>query len=307
MSVTPSDTRKTLRVVMPQWQGGINAPYYFGSHLLNYLAGPSSDPTVVVPVPSPTSEAGQQGLRAERGIAARAAVVGQARAAASLIAAHTPDRIVTFGGDCGVSVAPFGYLLHRYRGEKIGLLHLDAHPDVSTPAESSRAHMHVLANLMGLGDTDLTALVPSPVPAARVLIAGLTEPLLTHESAFLRDHKIRTMGPEGVKVRQGEAIAAWVRAQGLTHLVVHFDLDVLDPASFHSLLFNNPRQTAGERAALAEVAQGKVRLQEVADMLKTVEKVAKIVGLTYSGFFPWDAMHLAEVMRNGPILNKSKI
>lgn len=31
-------TKKTLRLTFPQWQGGINPPYYEGSHILDWLA-----------------------------------------------------------------------------------------------------------------------------------------------------------------------------------------------------------------------------------------------------------------------------
>src|SRR3546814_987501 len=72
---------------------------------------------------------------------------------------HAPDRIVTLGGDCLVDLAPMAYLSRRY-GEKLGVLWLDAHPDVMSAAEFSHAHAHVLALLLGRGDEAFTAEVP---------------------------------------------------------------------------------------------------------------------------------------------------
>ncbi|WP_233711056.1 hypothetical protein [Lederbergia citrisecunda] len=41
---------KTLRLLMPQWQGGYNPTYYLGALLLNWLAPASDDVQVEVPV-----------------------------------------------------------------------------------------------------------------------------------------------------------------------------------------------------------------------------------------------------------------
>jgi arginase len=43
----------TLRLNMPQWQGGNRHDYYFGSELLAWLAPPANGPVETVPVPEP--------------------------------------------------------------------------------------------------------------------------------------------------------------------------------------------------------------------------------------------------------------
>src|SRR3546814_2444153 len=82
------------------------------------------------------------------------------------------DRIVTLGGDCLVDLAPMAYLSRRY-GEKLGVLWLDAHPDVMSAAEFSHAHAHVLGLLLGRGDEAFTAEVPRKLDARQVMIAGM--------------------------------------------------------------------------------------------------------------------------------------
>lgn len=42
--------RSTLRLVMPQWQGGNDPAYYLGSRLLAWLAPESNDETIEVPI-----------------------------------------------------------------------------------------------------------------------------------------------------------------------------------------------------------------------------------------------------------------
>ena len=68
----------TLRLNMPQWQGGNRQDYFLGAGLLAWLALPADGPveTVFVPEPRPG-----ESLRIENGIVARKAVLGQARAA----------------------------------------------------------------------------------------------------------------------------------------------------------------------------------------------------------------------------------
>jgi arginase len=54
------------------------------------------------------------------------------------------------------------YLNQRYGG-KIGVLWVDAHPDVMTPRDHPNPHAHVLGALLGMGDPDLTGEVEIPL------------------------------------------------------------------------------------------------------------------------------------------------
>jgi len=143
----------TLRLLMPQWQGGASPAYSFGAKLLAWLAPPAGNtPQVEVPVePYKGVE-----LPLEDGVAARTVLLQQLRAASKIIEAHQPKRIIVFGGDCLVSQAPFAYLNERYEGN-LGVLWLDAHPDISTPEMFSHEHAMVLGNLLGHGDPVFSA------------------------------------------------------------------------------------------------------------------------------------------------------
>ena len=60
-----------------------------------------------------------------------------------MIERENPDKIITIGGNCIVSLAPFDYLHGKY-GDT-GIIWLDAHPDVSTPQDGyAYAHAMVL-------------------------------------------------------------------------------------------------------------------------------------------------------------------
>ncbi len=103
----------TLRLIMPQWQGGNVHDYYFGSELLAWLAPVANGPVETVPVPEPKPG---ETLDVENGIVTRAALLQQAPAARHAIEKHRPDRIVTLGGDCLIDLAPMAYLNTRYGG-----------------------------------------------------------------------------------------------------------------------------------------------------------------------------------------------
>src|SRR5262245_26463713 len=147
-----AQTGSTLRLIMSQWQGGNLPAYYFGSQLLAWLAPAAKGPVETVPVQEPEASAA---LGIENGMRARSIVVRQAREARQAIMKHQPARVLTLGGDCLVDLAPIAYLNQRYGG-KLGVLWVDAHPDVMTPRDYPNAHAHVLGALLGRGDPDLT-------------------------------------------------------------------------------------------------------------------------------------------------------
>ncbi|MFJ5624781.1 phosphotransferase [Peribacillus loiseleuriae] len=63
---------KTLRLLIPQWQGGNNPAYFLGAHLLNWLAPNTNDIQEEVPVALI-----EDGLEVEKGIFARRTLLKQ--------------------------------------------------------------------------------------------------------------------------------------------------------------------------------------------------------------------------------------
>jgi len=167
----PDTGAKLLRLHMPQWQGGNLAEYHLGSRLLSWLLPAAQGPEEIVPVPLPDGEAV---LELQDGIVAKRPLLEQARAARAAIEKHQPDKVLTIGGDCLVDLAPIAYLNKRYVGE-LGVLWIDAHPDVQSPRDSRHGHAHVLAMLLGKGDPDFVGEVEVPLASSQVMYAGLDE------------------------------------------------------------------------------------------------------------------------------------
>ena len=286
------DPKNVLRLNMPQWQGGDRPDYRIGARALAAIAPDAQGPEETVPVPP----AWEDKRPVIDGIVSRRALLEQLAAARSAIARHSPQAIVTLGGDCHVDLAPIAYLSERY-ADDLAVLWVDAHPDVMGPAQFQYAHAHVLAMLMGEGDPEFVKNVPRPVDPSRVLYIGLTE-TTSFESEFIQKHKLAHLSPEDM-AGSHEPVIEWLRASGAKQVAVHFDLDVLDPALYDFLLFHDP--TAAPNA-FDGVAKGRMRFAEVASILNAVAKEAEIVGLAVTEYMPWSAIELSKSLRTLPLL-----
>lgn len=285
--------KTTLRLIMPQWQGGNLHNYYFGSQLLAWLAPVANGPVETVPVPAPQSG---ETLAVENGIVARSAIVQQARAARQAIEKHHPDRIVTLGGDCLIDLAPMAYLNTRYGGN-LCVLWVDAHPDVLTPQASAHGHTYVLAALLGKGDADVVGEVDTPVKPARVMYAGL-DAWTAVEGEVINALGLRHAGADAL-AESSAPVLEWVASEGITQLAVHFDVDVLDPKKFGPLLFNNPDAPPD---ALPGVPRGRMTPDQVVRLLQDVAAACDLVGLAIAEYMPWEAITTRNLLRKLPLL-----
>ncbi|CBJ41103.1 Arginase/agmatinase/formiminoglutamase (plasmid) [Ralstonia solanacearum CMR15] len=283
---------RTLRLLMPQWQGGNNPPYHFGAQLLAWLAPPADGPVETVDI----APHGADPLPTERGIVGRSALLAQLRSARECIDRHRPDRIVVLGGDCLVDLAPFAYLNERYDGD-LAVLWIDAHPDVMTPRDFRHAHAMVLGNLLGEGDPDFVAAVRRPLRPTHVMHAGLQETLPV-EAAFIRRLGLRHAGPDAL-AEHSQPVLRWLRETGARHVAIHFDLDVLDPTRFRSLLFANPAAPAG---AFDGVARGAMSIDQVVRLIQDVAQAADVVGLGIAEHLPWDALAMKAMLERLPLI-----
>lgn len=151
---------KTIRLVYPQWQGGhvhalipeikdttaASQGYVLGAQLLNFLAPASNTDTYTVPV----SMAPER--KVQDGVYDRDVIAEQTHVAIETLKKANPDCIVTLGGECSVSVAPFTYLANKYEGD-VAMIWIDAHPDITLPGEAYPGyHAMAVTACMGLGD-----------------------------------------------------------------------------------------------------------------------------------------------------------
>ncbi|MEJ3719569.1 arginase family protein [Paenibacillus polymyxa] len=300
---------KTIRLLMPQWQGGNNPNYSFGAELLAWLAPDNDQPLIHVPVQAYNGTP----LDNENGMNGRKQLLEQLEAAHHLIDAHKPDRIVMFGGDCLVEQAPFAYLNERYGGE-LGLIWIDAHSDLVRYVGYDNGHTLPLGNLLGEGDEEFAKHVKVPLKPENVFIAGLAAPTEEETKIFSEAFQklgvtttesdteviqrlgIRTAGTKEL-TSSTNSIKEWIKESDIKHLAIHLDLDVLDPKAFRSLLFANPEAPFNLSPA------GTMQMPQLLHLIKELSEETDVVGLGITEHMPWDAINLKNLLGEIPILN----
>lgn len=278
---------RTLRLTFPQWQGGNMTEYVMGARLLNWISPKSSN---VVECEVPILEPDGKELEEEDGVLGRTAIKQQFLSAASIIESISPDRIITFGGDCHVSQAPFAYLNEKYKS-KVGILWLDTHPDISNLDMFNQENAMVLGNLMGEGDPDFSQYVKCPFASDMVLYGGIIEHTMTDEEKTIVTKKhVSIIPPEELK-RSTKQVCQWIKDKKIEYLAVHFDLDVTSPSLFRGQL------TAKPGGSPIETPEGTLTLDIVQRIINDVAKETDLVGLTISEHIPWDVINLQNFMK----------
>lgn len=276
--------QKVIRLIAPDWQGGNKKEYYFGAKLLSFIAPRNSnqkDIRLDIEEPSDTK------LTKENGVIAQFAVRRNVQLATKVLEEEKPDKVITFGGSCLISQAPFDYL-HGIYGEKLGIIWLDAHPDISTPNEYYHEHAMVLGNLLGAGDPILSQDVKFPFLPKQFLHVGLQK-LLECEEKLFQELKIeyKIQDEESLNFTQ---IQEWIERNGFTKIAIHLDLDVLDPKLFRCLYFSEPNITEFPSSA------GKMTLEELLEILLNLFKENDVVGFSIAEFLPWDIINLKNLL-----------
>src|SRR5215472_2450088 len=286
----------TLRLVWPQWQGGgvesirtqfsevpfeeSRRGYAVGAAVLNAVLPAHRGPTALVPV-----EMGGRGLDKKDGIEAKEAVIAQLAGALEVIGRHSPQRILTLGGECSVSVAPFSWLADRY-GDDLAVLWIDAHPDVGTPTSHySGFHAMAVAVLTGHGDPDVHRLLPATLDSSRVALVGLhswTEDDFPNAARW----GISSFRPDELHL-SSQPLLDWRKRVGCSRVAIHFDVDVVDS---NEIVFGLGAEPDG------------LTSNEVRRLVADVSAVADVVGLTIAEFVPRQVIRLQQALRDFPLI-----
>ncbi|MEO1771796.1 arginase family protein [Candidatus Enterococcus ferrettii] len=286
-------SKKTIRLLFPQWQGGNNRDYYFGAELLAHIV-PQNEQEKLIRIP--VNQAFDQPLPIEHGIEGASQLMEQLTATTEILEEENPDKIIILGGDCAVSQAPFDYLAGRYKNN-LGILWLDAHPDVATIKDSTRDHEMVLGNLLGKGAPLFAHKVKNVINPENVFFAGLIYDELRPRDQEVNRLNLRHAAPEKLR-ENSQPILEWIQENQIKELAVHFDLDVLSPQDFRSIYPAEPHLKEFDAAI------GSLTLQEVTRILTDTSKQTDIVGLSIAEHMPWDAINLRKALSQISIFNE---
>lgn len=266
---------KTIRLLYPDYLSGGLETYYFGAKLLAHIL-PENEKQPLLEVKIAPPDGKQRDVSG--GIYARDEVVAGIKQAAEVIEAAKPDKIITIGGNCIVSQAPFDYLHGIY--DNVGIIWIDAHPDVSTAKDGyPNAHAMVLGSLMGHGDSVLSGLMKNhKFGADELLYVGLQE-LHGYQEKFLKDMNVDYRIQTEAFISDDE-INNFIRR--FDHILVHLDIDVLDASLFHSTYFAN-KDLVGDGSG-----SGRMTMEKLACVLKCITENADVVGFTIAEYLPFD-------------------
>jgi len=285
-----------LRLLWPQWQGAGTssvaalAPefplyvarrgYTVGTAVLEAVLPPHDGPTVSAPVAM-----SDEGLEEREGVEAKAVILEQLARALELIRRHHPARILTLGGECSVSVAPFSELARRY-GDDLAIVWIDAHPDVGTPhSEYPGYHAMAVATLTGHGDPDVQELLPATFSPERVALVGLHS-WAEDDFPNIAEWGIQSFGPDELR-ESAQPLLEWIALTGCSRVVIHFDVDAVDSDEIVLGLGMEPN---GLTSA------------EVRRIVADVDGAVEVVGFTLAEFIPREVMHLRQILNGFPLV-----
>lgn len=286
---------RTIRLIYPQWQGGIIARwipelsesdaatgYCIGARLLNFLAPAATGQEVVtVPVAQEIAE-----REVVDGVSDRDIIARQTAAALDILRIKQPDRIVTLGGECSVSVVPFTYLLDKYEGD-VAMIWLDAHPDITLPGDVYPGyHAMAVTAAMGLGDKKIVGQLPAKFDGSRILFVGLRDWERDEIVERQKQLGIRHLMPADVR-ENSRKITEWLRRCGASHVVVHFDMDVLDPA---------------EIVPAVGVCEDGLKTAEAVRIINDIAQEKDLVGLTVAEPMPRTAIRIKNMLQGLPLM-----
>ena len=286
---------KTIRLIYPQWQGGditrwipeISDPalvargYYLGAQLLDFLAPDNGQPKFTVPVNTEAKE-----RKAVDGVLDRDDIALQTKAALDILNVEKPDKIVTLGGECSVSVAPFTYLADKYKDD-VAMIWIDAHPDITLPGDVYTGyHAMAVTACMGLGDKAIVSQLPARISPEKILLVGLRDWERDEIKARQQEYGIKHLSPEDVAT-DSSAVIDWLKKCKASRVVVHFDMDVLDPAEII--------------AAVGVVPDG-MKMADVVRVINDIASEKELVGLTVTEPMPRIAIRLKSMLAQLPML-----
>ena len=279
---------KTIRLVIPDWQAGDNPVYELGAKVLKAIA-PENKNQKTITVKTVHSTKPQ---KMENGVRGQSSILKNLKNTKEVILKEKPDSIITFGGNCLVSQQPISYLNGIY-GEKMGVIWIDAHPDISTPDVYYNEHAMVVGNLLHCGDSVIQKEVNHPLKPNQIYYAGLQE-VTPAEKDLLSQAGVEYKIEESHELDPAE-VRKWIKKNNFEYLYIHLDVDVMDPSPsvFYATYFNNP-----ELKKIPENAvRGKIEREAIWRYIGDLSNEFDLAGFTIAEYLPWSAKQMLDLMK----------
>lgn len=284
----------TIRLIYPQWQGGnisslvsdlsiedSSKGYILGSFLLNFLAPETKNETYTVPIDKKISK-----RQEKEGILDYKIIIKQSKKALEIIKKANPDKILTFGGECSTSVIPFTYLNKKYNNDT-AVIWIDAHPDITLPYDNYNGyHAMAVSAIMGKVNKNINKILPSFIDPSRILFLGLRDWEREEIKIRQKEYKIKHLINKDIN-KNSNKILSWIKSTGAKNVMIHFDLDVLDPKEII--------------AAVGVVPCG-LKINEVIRIINDISKEYNLIALTIAEPMPKVAIKLKNMLNQLPLI-----
>ena len=136
------------------------------------------------------------------------------------------------------------------------------------------------------GWNDIVSSFPAAIPTDKILFVGLRDWEREQIKDRQKEYGIKHLTLEEVSNNSDEVIK-WLKQTGAKHVVIHFDMDVLDPAEII--------------AAVGVVPNG-MKIAEVVRVINDIDKNFDIVGLTVAEPMPRTAIKLRKMLNQLPMM-----
>lgn len=220
------------------------------------------------------------------GVLDRDIIVRQTRTALDMLRVSNPDKIVTLGGECSVSVVPFTYLAEKYDND-VAVIWIDAHPDITLPGDVYPGyHAMAVTACMGYGDKRILEELPAKIFPSKILLVGLRNWERDEIKERQQQYGIKHLSPQDV-AQNSDAIKSWLKACGASKVVIHFDMDALDPTEIIAAVGTDPDG---------------MKMEEVIRVINDIAAEKELVGLTIAEPMPRTAIRIKNMLNQLPLL-----
>ncbi|WP_289622197.1 arginase family protein, partial [Bacteroides congonensis] len=146
-------------------------------------------------------------------------------------------------------------------------------------------HAMALTACMGMGDEEIMGLLPGKVDTSKTLLVGLRS---WDEGMKERQQELGVKGLSPKEVANDSSeIMEWLKNTGVSKVVIHFDMDALDPA---------------EIIAAVGVEPDGMKIKEAVRVINDISSEYDLVGLTVAEPMPRIAIKLRNMLNQLPLL-----
>lgn len=296
---------QTLRLIYPQWQGGdivrwfedlspseAARGYILGAEILRILTDSISaqytQNTAIVEIEKDFTLDSLGQRIPKDGIVDKEVLMRQSQSAFRILNQKQPQKILTLGGECASSVPPFSYLAKLY-GEQIALVWIDAHPDIGLPNDEFYQGYHAMAvsALLGKGGLKEAFHLQGILDSSKVLLVGLHSEEAEHYKERQKEFGLVALSPKEV-AKDSNKVLEFLRQSGAKKVLIHLDLDVLDPNELYVAVGNT----------------GEMKIAQVARVINDIVKDYEVVGLTIAEHLPKAQIKLKGLLESLPLIKE---